>query len=317
MRTIEIKENDSAQRLDKFLSKKFRGMPNSLLYKYLRTKRIKLNGKKAQPDTFLNEGDVLTLYISDEFFGESDEKRAFLRIIPNVNVVFEDKNIIVVDKPAGMLCHSDDREGFNTLINHIKAYLYEKGEYDVDKEETFAPSLCNRIDRNTCGLVIAAKNASALRIVNEKIKNRELDKRYLAVIHGIPEKKNGTIRSYLQKNSDENRVIMRNQKHSSEVKEAVTGYKVIESSGGLSLIEVELITGRTHQIRAQMASIGHPLLGDGKYAVNKDDRKKGYTYQALCSYSLTFKAGKEPTELDYLNGRTFKAKEPDFMKLFR
>ena len=202
MRTIEIKENDSAQRLDKFLSKKFRGMPNSLLYKYLRTKRIKLNGKKAQPDTFLNEGDVLTLYISDEFFGESDEKRAFLRIIPNVNVVFEDKNIIVVDKPAGMLCHSDDREGFNTLINHIKAYLYEKGEYDVDKEETFAPSLCNRIDRNTCGLVIAAKNASALRIVNEKIKNRELDKRYLAVIHGIPEESatgtaNGALAHYL------------------------------------------------------------------------------------------------------------------------
>lgn len=317
MRTIEIKENDSAQRLDKFLTKRFKGMPASLLYKYLRTKKIKLNGKKAQPDTVLVKGDVLTLYISDEFFGENDEKRAFSRIVPKLSIIFEDKNIIIVDKPAGMLCHSDEREGFNTLINHIKAYLSEKGEYNVDEEEAFAPALCNRIDRNTCGLVIAAKNAASLRIMNQKIKDREIDKRYLAVIHGVPEKKSGKVRSFLEKNANENRVVMRDKKRSSQVKEAITGYTVISTAKGLSLIEVELITGRTHQIRAQMASIGHPLLGDGKYAVNKDDRKKGYTYQALCSYSLAFKTGKEPTELDYLNGRTFKAKEPDFMKLFR
>lgn len=319
MRTIEITENDAGQRLDKFLSKRFKAMPPSLLYKYLRIKKIKLNGKKASPDTMLSKSDVLTLYISEEFFGESDEKRAFLRITPKVDIIYEDDNILIADKPAGLICHSDENESFNTLINHIKAYLASSGEYDVEAGEAFAPALCNRIDRNTCGLVIAAKNAAALRSINEKIKRREISKIYLAVVHGVPQKSTGTIRSFLQKDAESNKVFLKSKRSSADTKEAITKYKVLTSQNDLSLVEVELITGRTHQIRAQMASIGHPLLGDGKYAVNKDDRRLGFSYQALCSYRLSFEKGEgvESDALDYLNGKSFQANEPEFLKLFK
>lgn len=319
MRTIVINKNDSGQRLDKFLQKTFKNMPQSLMYKYIRKKSFKINGIKAKENDFLYENDVLTLYISDEFFDKGKNEPAFLRIKPKLDIVYEDDNILIVNKPAGLIVHSDEKEEFNTLINHITAYLYNKGQYNPDSENSFAPSLCNRIDRNTEGLVIAAKNASSLKEMNEIIKNREVDKRYLTVVHGIPKQNKGIISSFLSKDSATNTVTVKKEKNSYSDKEAVTKYNVIDANKeqNLSLLEIELVTGRTHQIRAQMASIGHPLLGDGKYAENKDDRKKGYSYQALCSYSLTFDFKTPKQTLGYLNGKHFTAPKPQFLEMFR
>lgn len=319
MQTIEINKNDSGQRLDKFLTKRFKTMPLSLMYKYIRTKRIKLNGKKAKEKDMLAEGDVLSLFISEEFFEISKNEYAFMRIKPKIDIVYEDENILVVNKPAGLIVHSDINEEFNTLINHITAYLYNSGFYNPEKENSFAPSLCNRIDRNTQGLVIAAKNAASLKEMNDIIKNREVDKRYLAAVHGIPKQKNDTIKSFLNKDTNNNIVRVKQIKNSALDRQAVTKYAVIDVNkvSNLSLLEIELVTGRTHQIRAQMASIGHPLLGDGKYAENKDDRKIGFSHQALCSYSLRFEFKSEKQVLGYLNGLYLTAPKPDFLKMFK
>ena len=231
-----------------------------------------------------------------------------------INIIYEDNNIILVDKPVGLLCHSDDKEGYNTLINHIKAYLSKKGEFSHN--EAFAPALCNRIDRNTCGIVIAAKTAGALRDMNRRIKERSVNKRYLAAIHGIPTSKIGTLNDYIRKDSNANRVFLSKEKRRADEKNAVTKYKVLETGVNISLVEAELVTGRTHQIRAQFAAIGHPLLGDGKYAVNKKDRQQGYCHQSLCAYKLKFESTIEDS-LSYLDGKTFYASTPVFLKLFK
>ena len=319
METITVGKNDGGIRLDKFLSKCFKTMPKSLMYKYIRTKRIKLNGKRAKEDTMLTEGDVLTFYIDSEFFGDkTNEELKFTKLKePRLNVVYEDENILIADKPSGLIVHSDENEELNTLINHIKLYLYGKGEYVPSEENSFAPALCNRIDRNTSGLVVAAKNALTLKVMNEKIKARELEKIYLCAVHGVPQKKEDTLRGFLEKISSENRVIVHSHK-TKNAKESVTKYKVVavNKQRGLSLLEVELITGRTHQIRSMLAEAGYPLLGDGKYAVNKNDRKAGFSSQALSAHKLTFKFKGEPTHLEYLNGKTFYASAPEFLALF-
>lgn len=314
MKEITIGTNEGGQRIDKFLTKRFKTMPQALVYKYLRTKKIKLNGKKAAPSDFVEVGDVLSMYISEEFFSEEVEDKAYTHITPKLNIIYEDNNVLLVDKPVGILCHSDEKEGYNTLINHIKAYLLKKGEFNV--AEAFAPALCNRIDRNTCGIVIAAKTANALRDMNRRIKERSVTKKYLAVIHGVPTEKNGTLCDYIRKDSNANRVYLSKSKKSAEEKSAVTKYKLIETAGDISLVEVELITGRTHQIRAQFAAIGHPLLGDGKYAINKQDRRMGYTHQSLCAYKLSFESTEEDS-LSYLDGKIFYASAPSFIKLFK
>lgn len=313
MRTETINKNDGNQRLDKYMSKRFKTMPRALLYKYIRNKCVKINGVHAKENALVLPGDVITYYISDEFFVQ--KKADFTSLTPNVNVVYEDENILIADKPAGVSVQPDEKQENNTLIDNIKAYLYKKGEFEPEKENSFSPALCNRIDRNTSGLVISAKNAEALRIMNSIIKEREVEKTYLAAVHGILNKKEDTLTLFLEKDQKENIVKVR-KKANSETKTAVTGYKVIGETSDLSLLEVRLITGRTHQIRATFASIGHPLLGDGKYAVNKEDRKKGYTYQQLCSYSLTFRFKTDKGILNYLNGKSFNAKTPCFIKLF-
>lgn len=317
MRQLTIGSNDSGQRLDKFLAKTFRTMPNALLYKYIRKKCITVNRKKVTESYVLQTGDVLSLFIRDEFFEETPERDAFKRMVgetASLCVAYEDENILIADKPAGMLVHADETEQFYTLINLIQAYLYQKGEYRPDEEHCFAPALCNRIDRNTEGLVIAAKNARALAEMNEIIKQRRVEKTYLAVVHGLLSTPTGELRSRLEKDERTNTVRVTAQRG----KEAVTRYRVlrVNRKKDLSLLEVELLTGRTHQIRAQFASIGHPLLGDGKYAVNKEDRAAGYSHQALCSYSLRFLPGDDFPLLSYLHGREVKAKKPSFLSLF-
>ena len=205
-----------------------------------------------------------------------------------------------------MLVHEDASAGENTLLLHLKAYLYQKGEYDPKAEYSFAPALCNRIDRNTGGIVIAAKNAEALRVMNEKIRNNQITKKYLCLVHGIPSPKQATLHGYLRKDSKNNMVQVRDLPFPG-AKEIITAYRVLEArdEGRIALVEVELITGRTHQIRAHMAHIGHPLVGDGKYGINREERKEGYKYQALYSYSLSFDKTQDDTPLSYLEGKQF------------
>lgn len=309
MRVLNVNKNDAGQRLDKFLSKAVPSLPTSLMYKLVRTKKIKVNRKRTEHTYFLCEGDTVELFIKEEFFDAPSENTS-LKLTPHIDIIYEDENIMLVDKRAGMIVHSDDKESTNTLISHICAYLYQKGEYDPEKENSFTPSLCNRIDRNTGGIVIAAKNAAALRIMNEKIKNREMKKKYLAAVHGVFDKKEGELTGYLVKDQKTNTVkVYKERPKYGDAKNIITRYRVIGEKKGLSLLEVDLVTGRTHQIRAHMSSIGHPLLGDGKYGVNRDDKKLGYKFQALYSYSLEFRFKGDSGELSYLNERKFEISE--------
>ena len=304
MRTLIINRNDAGQRLDKFLSKAVKAMPKSLMYKGIRTKKIKVNRKRAEIGYILEDGDTVELFISEEFFSDNASDSAFMKLTPKLDIVYEDENIMLLDKRPGLIVHSDDEEDINTLISHVKAYLYRKGEYNPEDEQSFAPALCNRIDRNTGGIVIAAKNAEALRIMNEKIRNDELSKFYLAAVHGHMPKKADTLHGYLRKDQANNIVDISTVKKPG-YKEIITKYRVLDENNNLSLVEVELVTGRTHQIRAHFSSIGHPLLGDGKYGVNRDDKKLGYKFQALYAFRLEFHFRTDSGALAYLNGKSF------------
>ena len=308
MKSFIVGKNDAGRRLDKFIQKTMPTLPSSLMYRYIRTKHIKVNRKKAEISTKLNEGDVVEAWISDEFFIKAEPKYDFLSAPTNIDIVYEDENIILVDKKQGVLVHPDDKEYRDTLIGRIQHYLYDKGEFDPDAENCFAPALANRIDRGAGGIVIAAKNAESLRILCDKIKEREIDKQYLAVVHGTPAKKEATLEGFLEKNESKNKVYLKSSREGDALS-IKTRYRVLASKNNLSLIEVDLLTGRTHQIRAHMASIGHALLGDGKYGKLNADKKLGFTRQALYSYKLTFNFKTDGGILNYLNGKTFKVKK--------
>ncbi len=310
MRELIIKKNDAGQRLDKFITKTL-DLPTSLLYKSIRLKKIKLNRKRAEANTILREGDTIQCFLAEEFFEKKIDDASLLRITPKLSIIYEDENIMLLDKRPGISVHEDENGSTNTLITHIIAYLYQKGEYSPEAEQSFTPALCNRIDRNTGGIVIAAKSAEALRVMNEKIKLREIDKFYLAAVHGIPEKKDDTLYGYLLKDDKNNIVRVYDKNPPKNAKNIITKYKVIAKTADSALLEVELLTGRTHQIRAHMAHIGHALIGDGKYGVNREDRAKGYKYQALYSYKLRFSFKGEPTALEYLNGKEFSIPKSD------
>ncbi len=314
MREFVIDKNDAGQRLDKFVSKAVPRLPQSMMYKAIRNKRIKLNGKRAEISVRVQLGDTVQMYINDEFFDASPENE-FMSVPSEISIIYEDENIILIDKKNGMVVHKDNENTADTLINRLKKYLYEKGEYDPEKENSFAPALCNRLDRNTGGIVIAAKNAEALRILNQKIKDRELEKRYLCIVIGEPPKKHDIITAYIEKDPSDNTVKVSGRKTAAG-KTAVTEYTVLKTSGKLSLLEINLHTGRTHQIRAHMAYIGCPLLGDVKYGINRINKEYKIKTQALYSYKLKFTFRTSGGILDHLNGKVFEAKNVWFLGKF-
>ena len=316
MKSFTVTKNDAGQRLDKFIRKAVPSLPQALMYKYIRTKHIKVNRKRAEISTRLEENDVVELFIKDEFFTEREQYFDFMNAPKSLSIIYEDENILLLDKKAGVLCHPDGREYVDTLINRVKRYLYEKGEYAPENENSFIPSLANRIDRNTGGIVIAAKNAESLRLLNEIIRTRQLHKFYLCVTVGTPPKRSDTLEGYLYKDENSNTVKV-SKKPFDGAKSIRTKYSVLDSFDGLSLVEIELLTGRTHQIRAHMASIGCPLLGDGKYGSNRTNKKfGGYKKQLLYSYKLKFNFTEDMGILNYLNGKEFEVSDIWFKEEF-
>ena len=316
MRELTIGKNDAGQRLDRFVAKSLPLLPSALLQKYIRLKRIKCNGIRAQRDQRLREGDVLQLYINDEFFDKPREDNLFLTLFkPSLTIVYEDENLMLLDKRPGLVVHADETEKVNTLINHIQAYLYQKREWNPKWENAFTPALCNRIDRNTGGIVIAAKNAETLRIINEKIRDREIDKRYLCITVGAPKPPKGRVQVFLVKDEKKKEVSVRDQPVPGG-KTAITTYETLDRRGELSLVEVGLETGRTHQIRATFAHMGYPLLGDGKYGRGDVNRRYGETRQALYSYKLTFDFPTDAGLLNYLKGRAFQVEHIPFREKY-
>ena len=313
MRELVVKKNDANQRLDKFLLKKFKTMPKKMAYIYIRKKCVKVNGKKATPEVMLKENDLLTFYIKDEFFDNiQEENYEFLKAPKNLKIIYEDENIILLDKKPGVIVHQDKSYHFDCLLLRLQHYLYDNGEYNPKEENCFAPALVNRIDRNTGGIVIGAKNAESLRILNQKMKDRELHKFYLCLLINKPKKDNAILSDYLIKNEKTNKVtVLRNEKQGA--KKILTKYSVLETNNNLTLCEVELLTGRTHQIRAHMSSIGCPILGDNKYGNKKLNQKYSLSKQCLYSYKLAFDFTTDSGILSYLDKKDFSTNDIWFM----
>lgn len=320
MKEFHIQKNDTGQRYDRWLSKAVPLLPSPLAQKYFRLKRFKCNNKPAKPEYHLQAGDTLQLYINDEFFQRPNLENAYLQIHkPKITVVYEDEHLLFVDKPAGLVVHSDEGGETNNLLTHIQAYLYQKKEWKPQEEFSFAPALCNRIDRNTSGLVISAKTAVGLRAMNETIKERDLTKEYLAIIHGELPKNQGKLEHFLLRDKNKKQVTVYDNP-TGGAKTAITHYDVLATGKGLSLVRCTLITGRTHQIRAQFAHIGHPLLGDGKYGNLQQNKSYGRKYQALCSYRLKFPSrtlsgeySEEDMVLQAVEGKIFQVETVSFL----
>lgn len=292
MKTVFSGVNDAGQRLDKFLIKYFKTVPQGTIYKWLRKKRVRVNGKHVTPDYILQEKDRLDLYINDEFF---QEKTPVITGNSDIDVVYEDENILIANKPSGLACHSGGKNS-DTLIDRAKSYLIKSGAYNPLSENSFSPALCNRIDRNTSGLVIIGKTAPALRAVNEKISEGSIKKYYLLRVEGEITPKSGEIKGYIKKNERENKVYFCSPE-TPGAKEAITLYRVL----GDGFVEAELITGRTHQIRASFSKIGHPLVGDIKYGAKKNNKN---SFQDLVSYKIFFDFDADGTVIDNLAGKT-------------
>lgn len=317
MDKLIISDNDSGQRLDRFLRKYLKGAPLSYIYKIIR-KDVKVNGRRAKNDTMLFSGDELTLYIkSEDMEGFASKKDRYGKVRRSFSIPYEDENILIASKPQGLLTHGDGREKKNTLVNQVIDYLIEKGDYVPRIERSFVPAAVNRLDRNTTGLVLFGKNSGALRELNAMIREKNaLRKYYLTIVSGILEKEMH-LTGNLIKDEDRNTVkILRGDTDGQEGKSVETIALPLMRSEGFTLVEVQLITGRTHQIRAHMASAGYPIIGDTKYGLEdvnaKISKRFGLNSQFLHAYRLTFEAPRG--KLSYLNGRSFYSEPPKKMQ---
>ena len=315
MKKFTAGANEDGVRLSRFVEGVTSGLPRSLLYKSFRNKRVKVNGRRAEPDARLAAGDVIELYINDEFFPEKPAPAAKpARRQPPVTVVYEDADIAVLYKPAHLLCHSD-RTGDANLIDAFTAQLAAAGQYDPHAEQRFAPALCNRLDRGTEGLVIAAKNYAALRDMNELIRTDRLRKEYYTITVGIPPR--GRFTAWWEHDEQANKVsIHARPDQAGRRKQIVTDVDVLRTAGPYALCKIGLVTGRTHQIRAHLAYLGRPVLGDVKYGNRKANERAGARTQALCAVRLTFLEIPEGNTLRYLAGRVIKLKDPQILRQF-
>ena len=317
MREMRVTKNDAGQRVDRFLQKAVPLLPGSLAQKYIRLKRVKVNGKRTDQTYRLMEGDVLQLYINDAFFHEKQAEQACLTLTrPNLSISYEDEHILIVIKPPGILCHSGNTPGEITLVDQIKAHLYQSGAWRPEEEQSFVPALSNRLDRGTGGLVLAAKTAAALKMLNEKIRTGEVHKFYLLAVRGRPHPPAGRLEGYLQKEEKTRRVNI-TEAGAQGAKSALTLYRTLETRENLSLVECQIITGRTHQIRAQMAHLGTPILGDRKYSGAISGPGPKEPHQALWAHRLRFAFTADAGPLAYLDGREFISGQIPFrMKYF-
>lgn len=308
MQNIIINKNDAGQRIDRFLKKYFEKANLSFIYKNLRKKNIVVNGKKVVPEFVLSEGDIIEMYLSDDTISKFKVEIKNLKRGKNFpNIVYEDENIILMDKPAGILSHNDSKDFEKNMVDMMIDYLIAKKEYIPRIENSFRPAICNRLDRNTSGIIIGAKNANSLRILNKAIKNHEVDKFYTTLVKGKVNKDFSDI-SNLIKDEKNNKVRVSKENG----KESITEFYVI-NSGEYSLLSVKLITGRTHQIRTVLKAKGYPIVGDIKYGdqnVNKRfNQDYGYKSQFLHNNKIVFKEIGDG--LSYLKGRSFEVKLPE------
>lgn len=304
MKEIVISRENSNQRIDKYIRKYLNEAPLSLIYKTFRKKDIKINGKPVKENYILKEGDVLRVFISDEKINEFNKPKDISKINNSINVFYEDENILIVLKPKGILTHGDSSEKRMTLSNQVLSYLYKKDEFKNDGS-SFVPSPCHRLDRNTSGLVIFAKNVISSQIIMEKLKtHEEIMKKYLVLVKGKTENC-GEIDAPLKK--DENSGFVKVASINDGGKTAKTIYKTLSSNGNYSLVEATLVSGRTHQLRVHFSYIKHPIVGDSKYGdfeLNKEFKSKyNYENQFLHAYKLIFKI--KEGALSYLNGKEF------------
>lgn len=311
---IKITENEAGQRLDRFLRKYLKEYSFGDIYKLFRKNKVKVNGKREKENYMIALGDTLQLYIEKPGGAERGKTEEVPRKTESIDIIYEDKNILIADKPPGLLTHPDKPGDSDTLIDRAICHIYR--EENAVYSMTFRPAVCNRLDRNTGGLVIIAKNYKTLKAVNHSIRDRNVKKLYLCIVAGIL-KGQGEIKGYLRKDEKSNKASIGDDKESA--KEIYTIYKTLQISEPLSsigksfsLLEVELVTGRSHQIRAHFASIGHPLIGDVKYGsekinnfFNKEFRLK---HQFLYAFKVTFQNVHE--DISYLRGRSFQGKLP-------
>ena len=303
LREFVIGQKDDGRRLEKWLPSVAPGLNFSLVRRFVRLKRVRINGKPAKEGAVLAAGDVVNAYINDEFFdAKPKENKLLANFRCRIDVLYEDENIMLIDKRAGMRVHPDDEEKVDTLVTHMQAYLYQKGEYDGTG---FAPALCNRIDRFTGGIVIAAKNRDALHEMDMKIRNREVSKFYLCAAAGRMTPPAGELKGFLLKEGKRVRVL---KSAAPGAQAAHTKYRTISYENGVSLVECELLTGRTHQIRAQFAAAGHPLIGDTQYGDPEINKKYPSNFQQLYSYRVAFDFTTPAGCLEYLKGKSFQVK---------